>query len=1245
MARNPFYPGYYPDKQNQAPSNPMYPGYYPGRKVPSKPRPKGPYPSHFTGFGTGDTVSEFLDGFSTEVEGTLRGPDRWVRERLADDFKQSLKINALPPQGVSPEALDDFETGSVPGGGFISLNIDPRDWLGIAQPGKKVFNEDGTLRRDKEAPRKMLKKTLTGWAKSAMEFKDLETHARTQFWGQLLKGSYDPAEHTTLENSAYEAITGVPPVKGAANPLSLSETGIVLTTTLDKTSGHATQSVVVKPKAAWGLGTQPLIVSFDSSGAPATINPADAPSFGRFQFGHDLFRETGENLKQFYRGAISPVVRDKKYDLFMGKAINSFYWEAKAKREIIRQNPSLRSTITIDPDVDSILERADFASTLSGLGVAQNKAVIALKNSESGNFTLGHLNNVKSNLKTINDNFTQLDIKYSSPLFKASIIKKHGAAYAKDLETYMTNMRALVSSSDFVAITSSTVPYAGASSQVNKILAGLNTSSGSWNTFVKGRTVTGGDLAKNGLERQLFIDIGGELSSNKKIRDFINDNELEGSQKLLTHIPRASFERALEMFDEGLSKFQSGFLEAYGWTPRLGKLSDVSVSYFSAKHWIQKGLYRVHNFGLVLPEDDEMLNKGFKFNNKVAPGRLFGNNFSISVDITQTKVPSKIKVKTWGGDHYKAVTDLNNWMEISKKSGAEITKQQMKEMLVNKKKFFHKDFNNTTHLSSLNIVTNTKGQVTNVMFFDNHQWKDLTNPEFNSLMAWDTCRTREDVLGRIEEITTLQKKIDKFIEFVELNIMKPLKKLGVNTDNIDVWYNLVNKLHDASKNGLINQRYLGAMQRLSIINNKFQEVLGKIPGVGYVTKQINGAKALFEQAMNQIRIVITETIQKMATSLTTTATRLGLKTALGSVLQSIALATDAFAPLIGHLIAWVITVLITWIIKRVWGTIKGGLEFGQRLMKGELTDYLEEAEKKQDKKVRKILLIVLILILINTFFSSITSLVIPELISIGGSLTADPFSDAIPFTLSTFSPTDPTRKWGSIQQGYDWNINLEYYQPGEGIPPTGVGMSCGGLAKRLPSEVHYPDAFTEKILGHAYDIGEDLIPGFWSYWNHSPTLYPWAWNQEAYDRDPNNADTTTMMFWCTFMVIFSEQKSIPDFPDAWITQNMLNRLLANPTSGGFKVLPRPQATLGSIKPGSIIWFSNNPTDSLPLDTKHVALVYSVTPTGINTIESNNCYVSVYIPAETCGPNLANCPLSNGPKYNPITAVGLIKYGQ
>ncbi len=67
----------------------------------------------------------------------------------------------------------------------------------------------------------------------------------------------------------------------------------------------------------------------------------------------------------------------------------------------------------------------------------------------------------------------------------------------------------------------------------------------------------------------------------------------------------------------------------------------------------------------------------------------------------------------------------------------------------------------------------------------------------------------------------------------------------------------------------------------------------------------------------------------------------------------------------------------------------------------------------------------------------------------GGILTTDPFSDGVPFTLSTFSPTDPTRRWGSIQQNFDWNINLGFQQIGGGGAGGGVGIGDGTVVSTV----------------------------------------------------------------------------------------------------------------------------------------------------------------------------------------------------
>jgi hypothetical protein len=1275
MARNPFYPGYYPEKQNQTPSNPLYPGYYPGKKFPRKPRPRGPEPSHFTGFGAGDTAAKFLDDFADEIKDNATGPIGWVQKRFADDFAQSLKINALPPQGVPQEALDDYETGAVPGGGFISLNIDPREWIGIGKPGKKWMNEDGTINRDKEAPKKMLKKTLASWAKSALEFADLETVARTKFWEDIAKSTYYKDDHTFLENAAYKMATGVEPketpfledafgnrVKDrdgkyipqkVRNPMSLDDKGIyerveketvyakdvngnylwdkgkrIKEGTIERQTifTDSSDQVLVKEKFYGGVSRPPV----------ERIEIVDQATRSQWKFlSRDVFGDTLASVTDFRRNERYPLGRDRTFAKFNTDAIHAASVEMDYKMATLE---GLKNA-----DVVSFIERSKLSPTMGDLGRAMFEANRDIRQSLVGGIKLSdeQFKGIQRDLRKVKTAYEGLE-KACSSVGRDALIKKHGIGFISDLDTNMGNLKKVFSSADFKTISEATLPE-GLTSKIQGVLKDINLSPGLIGV-AKGGGITGGSTLTPSLQQKMLTDMGGEMCLDK-LSSCIDTNNLEGSKSLLLHIPSATVGRDFEAVIEVQDALFSGRApEAYLWKG-LGRFTDPTVSPLSPKYLVERAKSAVYNFGLVL-NDEELRRKGWRWDNYDEPGRLFGNRFTVKFEANVNGKATMVKMKTWGGDQYKFVTKLEELMNDADKQGAFLTHQHLEQLLCKDKNIFSEEFLGFWSLhgiSSDRLVMTGEGW--KLLAPDGRLW-DVLSDEFKDLnLLLSTCKTKEAAFETLTTIEDLQKGILGIREYLNVQF----KNAGLDPKDYVTVRNYIDKLSSMSGINAINQRYIGLMQRLGRNIKKFKQVLYKVPGVAYAAKTVSALRTMAKEAQKKIQKAIQKTIekaikqlvQKVGAEAAEMAAKLGLNAAINAITQAVAFLGDVVAPFIAHVIAWIITQLIILLTKLVFGTIKGIFRLLKRLGKGELAEYLEEAEKKLDKTAKRLMYILIILVLINALFSPLIGFLIPDGMIPGGILTTDPFSDGIPFTLSTFSPTDPTRKWSSVQQYFDWNITLDVNAPiyggddgddgddGDGTP---IGSSCGSL----PAAVHYSDSYIENITNHAYEIAGDLVAGFWGSCNHSPSLYPELWNQALYDTDPNppiSVPDYDDLFWCTWMVVKSEKQSIPNFQELTGTMTMIASI-KNSFSDRFDVVNRPEATLNRITPGSIVFYGCSESDNQDGCIAHVGIIYAVTSTGVITLESNSFPVSFYLPAEC-----SDCPISG---YLPIAAVAILK---
>lgn len=1231
MANNPFYPGYSPNKPNESSSNPAYPGYYPGKKITRIPKNRSRPIGRIGDLGgTSENFSKFIDSFSNSVEGTLRGPDRWIAKRLADDFGSSLNIRALPPQGVSQEQLDDFETGSIPGGGFISLDIDPRKWLGLDEDPKKWVKEDGSINRKDDAAKKMLKKTLTGWAKSALEFKDLETTARTEFWNEILGKGYDPTKHKFLENVAYELTTGFKP---------------------QLPTQPAPGQPSIRPNNPFSLsGLGVYEVDTPSTFGEVVFTPGEKG----FTQNKDVYDTVRDKAKDFARNAPSPLLRDLKYDVFLGNAVSA------ASIEMGKKNlANVASGVTANEAVNSFFSRTKLAESLQDLGKKRKDAMDELRKGLLNGYSDAMQKTIKDNLEKLHETVHKSETNFTA--VKNELKELYGERYIFEKEDQINRLKKILDSSDFITLMSST-SSAGLSDKAREVLKDITLSSGIEN-ILKGKDIVGGDVFMDSWHRQLIKDLGGELCANRNLTNFIEDNNLKGANILRTLIPRMQVERDLFAADEFLSKAQKNFTEAYLWSPRLGKLSDVTVSPISPKHFVQKTLSKVNNFGLIL-DDNTMRARGRKWDNNVAPGRLFGNRFSVKINIGgKAEMVGEygdkwgvtggrnIKVNVWGGDHFKVTKDLQKWSIMSRTGSSKlptlIKDEHMKVLLVGGGKFLKTtiDVEKPGDLVFLRSLTG-QVQVKNVV---TGKVNTLVSREFLDLDLFAGCSTTEEFLQRIKDLSKQQKNIEEFRQWVHLNIINKNNLSGAENDLV-FWQSLIDNV---SKNEDAGVRYLGSLQKLGRGINKFQTQLYKIKPIGWVVRQVNAVKMSYTALLNKLKKSISKKITEFLA-------KYGSKAAIGTFLQGIG---TAVAPIIGNAIAWIVTELIDRLVRALFRAIKSLYKNYVRLMKGELQEILDEVDKNLDKRAKKLMIILLIIILFSSFFSPLIGLLIPGGMVPGGILTEDPFGDGVSFALSTFSPTDPTRKHGSLEQSYDWNIVLGL-DPTTGLPLGPVGPPGGGdvppgppgsvcditAGKTLPSSQSSYNLTSagRAITSRALEIAQGLERGFWGLFNHSPeyeTNPPgdlWDEGKFATDPnfayDPNDSTITETLFWCTYMAVYSARAAF-HFEKLPGTSSMYSYINGSYLGGhpNYEFSSRDNTSLKNLRPGSIIFFSGEGGG-----IRHVGIVYSVSADGITTIESNSCDTSYFIPSENCGASSPyDCTLSNNGHMS-IFGFGLLK---
>lgn len=1160
MAQNPINPGYSPQKPGETPANPLSMGYYPGKKLPRKFRPSAGSRFDAGGFNVDGTAitSEYLDSVADTAYNTIRGPDRWLRKRMDDDLKQTLKINALPPEGVPVERLDDFDTGTLPGGGFISLSVDPRDWVG----------KDERTHKDK-AP-EMVKKTLKNWASGIVKFADYETKAREILWKDVVNGSYDSTKHTSFENAAYDKMlkTYAPEIDTSVdkNPFQLSGRGI-----------------------------------FDKEIEKPTLNEV------LFTQGRDVYQDAANKLVAFERNLNAESKRGQTYYEYQNSTLHAVSTELsqKATSEV----------------AESFVKRQNLLKSWVNQGRKEKDVTESITHAFDHEFNERVFKEVKKGLEEYQKKVgeTSKALENAGPALE----KAYGAASLKEWKDAVDKHLEITTSPNFVDILKATT-HEGSKENIGKVLGEIGTAAGSLKTSVGGGHHIGTTLY-NGLERKYSDRLAMELVGKTDVHQLIIDNGLEANRAISLLNGQGILNGlggAKEVFGKiaDPKKGLAGVGEAYLWNAGIQKTMDLYISPVSPKTYIKQALYKTNNLGLVLGDDKELRAKGWDMDYMNAPKGLFANKFKIDI-----ASPSGIKrVEVWGGEHLKAVGTLSALskatVEIEGVKKQLFTDAHMKALLIDGKTFVAKGINEGV-LEKLAIKRLPNGKWEFSMLdpvSGNKKIVNVISKEFEDLNLLANLDTAEGVKNRIADLLDMKEleNIEKYREWAAVNVFQ---KYGLDINDTKIWNDLTNALNVNSS--WINQRYIGIMQRIGHTINRIQNQIYKIPLIGYAAKQFNGA-------MIYINLLKTQVVDFVRTKIIGTLTKMGLKGVLATALQSF---MTFSLPIIGNIFAFIVTEILDRIVRLLFKPVKQFLGLLKKMAAGELTAALEIFEKEQDKRVKFILFILTIILALYAIFSPIVELFIPNIWNIGGMVTMDPFSDLVPFSLSTFAPVDETRKFGSLPQSYDWDIVLDptgqslANQPSYGIGDTtyqGGGQcdACEENNSNLPGFKPYVTGERRAIVDRAHTIAADLKRGFWCFFNKS-SLYPKYWSEELFQSDPcyqsytpGNGDPNAL-FWCTYMVAATHKLNFG-------ANAGVGGMWSNLESDNSRYTTASRDTaVDSLKTGDVIFFVNSANEFI-----HVALVYSVSPDGIHTIESNAYYVSNFIPTTNCGKY--SCPLSD-----------------
>ena len=1244
MAYNPLYPGYSPEKPGESSSNPLTPGYYPGKKMPRKFEPS-------SGSRIGVPVDvqfgavQAVDDLMKDAGGVLTTVPNWIRDRMADDFAGAFKVTSMAPQGASDITYDEYDTDAVFGAGYIQLNVDPREWI-----------KNDEKRKD---PKKMLKKTAEKWVKSVLNASDFENAARQAFWKELTtredivvdKGAVgkgrDLASRYVEDENWRRKSKGLPenpnpfldPKEKIRNPLFridekavVGENAKLVKDLIDKENSERVRQGLpqidikdlkkvefLDPGSQQATELKTLVEQENNSRVAKGVPKIPDPLAERVKvmvnplyLKGDEYKGVGESYATAFRSLQSPLTRDKSFDSAMKDSLGAVGREfgSKAGELTAKLTPQQLDAI------DSFQKRVKIAENF-GVGKTRDDVVKKLKNlTMNGAIDRDGFDSLVDGMKDMRGKVSKLQKSISD---NRGLLEQHyGKAWVASIEGRLGLLEKATKSTHFDTFISAK-SAAGLSGSARQLIRDLDMSPG-LKGILSGRDFQGGDVFAPSFERQMRMGLFSELcGGDSEIYRIVSDGSLGlEAGKLIPVGNSLVFQRNVRALDEVTSKISGGpssFLETYLWSNRASKISGAGFSMTTPKVLVQTGLRKVQNLGLVLDEESLKTKTFYKLASKDytrAPNAVFGNRFKADVIYKG----STFKAKLWGGEHFNAVEHLKFGGKLLGKVDVADSEKMIRKMLVEGR-----------------TIGNWRGD------------KFIINKDFRAMLSG----LKGEELERVtRDLGKLQDRIKEFREYSMENIAK---KMGVDLSKMDLrqkeefWNSVRASLTDKKlQNNFITRRYLGLMEKTSQAMNYMQ---AKLFEIAFIKNAFQKYFFIKDFVKEQIKILSERIAQKIMSKIVLKmSTSVAFKALINAILQIIGTTLPGLGNALAVVIAWIIEKLIDLAIK----IIKKIVLFFKRLAKGEITAIVEEYEKKLDKNVKRFLGILIVILVIMTFFGFIIQLIVPNIINVGGIITNDPFDDLVPFSLSTFSPVDMSRRYGYKTQSFDWNIELDPTD-GPSEPASSGGSGGGGISetecgtcdleapKHMPTQSSGGSAARNRIISEGYRIAQDLERGFWCFFNHS-SIYPQHWDDGEFatnpclsDYDRNNPDFINTLFWCTYMVIYTQRAAHPGF-DMVPGSCTLTEYIKAGGEGNYKLKNRADTLISEIKPGDIIFFADSAGSDIvasPCSVVHVGIVYSVSSDGITTLESNSYDVSRFLPVENCGKS--SCPVSAGDDLN------------
>lgn len=605
MANNPLYPGYSPRKKDDY-NNPMYPGYYPGQPIPKKPQSKDFLkPIEFNA----DVIMKQIDNAAriAMLDPTM-GP-KWFIERVADDWKQQLKV-AVIPKNLKYTELDDYSLEEFPQAS-TALSLDPRDW-GVSKEGL-----------DTKKTKKQAVSTVSSWVKQATGI-DIQDIRKSDF--------------SKFENEVNRRIT--------MHALGFSDESGQLTSMEEKAKFYFTKRVLFG-KEDEEVGSQPLNV-------------------------YGIKTDKDNNLYQKMAGAASDFMRDKDNAKLRDGEHSDFSRESLVaiNKEVQDRYKKAIETTESNP-AKEFMERHTDAVDLLNTRVSTIEEVYNLqKNLSSASSTIKKKLVSKSNKEDVSKKLKELfdnDDFYGDGELKRRGIKGSIEKLSKASESSIEKARKLfeageLSKSDFLDLESNIKELQDHLGKINTTIKDAVDGNISLEKAIK--IMDGKSMGTNLAVRNTFNESimgklmrGAEFSviSNEKghLRNFIEGAETVGidlgAKKVIPLVTRLREERDSYRVEEILGSIENGkFAERYIYK-KINEVLPERITRWTTGQVLGDYLKRNNYFGLVI--DDEKTLERIKDPIKLARfEEKWARKIEMKVDSTIFGV-DKITIR--GGDHFK----------------------------------------------------------------------------------------------------------------------------------------------------------------------------------------------------------------------------------------------------------------------------------------------------------------------------------------------------------------------------------------------------------------------------------------------------------------------------------------------------------------------------------------------------------------------------------------------------------------